>query len=122
MKSENWLHIIRISSFLTTCCSQATLFHTDTPAGRSEAFDSPVHAEFLQGRPDGGRGLLKIVVGDLGEEEVVRHVPVGDVVVGVVDAPPVLSVYGLHRRRREVEVRVIECLTTSAGTSADASK
>lgn len=72
--------------------------------------DLPVHAELLQGRTDGGRGLLEVVVGDLGEEEVVRHVPVGDVVVSVVDAPPVLSVHRLHRRRGEVEVRVVKRL------------
>lgn len=49
-------------------------------------------------------------MGDLGEEEVVRHVPVGDVVVSIVDAPPVLSVHRLHRRRGKVEVRVVERL------------
>lgn len=74
----------------------------------------PVDAELLQGRADGNRGLLEVVVRDLREKEVVRHVPVRDVVVGVVDAPPVLSVHRLHRRRGEVEVRVVKRLPTTA--------
>lgn len=71
---------------------------------------SPVKAELFEGRSDGSGGLLEVVVGDLGEEKVVCHVPVCDVVVSVVDAPAVLAVDSLHRRRREVEVRVIERL------------
>lgn len=81
----------------------------------------PVDPKLLQGRSDGSRGLLKVVVGNLGEKEVVCHMTIGDVVVSVVDAPAVLSVYGLHRCRGEVEVRVVERLCKTTGYEPEAS-
>lgn len=64
-------------------------------------------------RADGGGGLFQVVVRDFGEEQVVHHVTVGDVVVDVVDAPAVRSVHRLHRRGGEVKVRVVESLVRS---------
>ena len=61
-------------------------------------------------RADGGGGFLQVVVRYFPEEQVVHHVPVGDVVVDVVDTPAVRSVHGLHRRGGKVEVRVVKSL------------
>lgn len=49
-------------------------------------------------RCDTGGGHREVVVRDLGEEEVVSHVSVGDVVVQGVDAPPEAPVHRLKRR------------------------
>lgn len=75
---------------------------------------SPVKAERLEVRAEGSGGLLEVVVRDLGEEEMMRHVTVGDVVVGVINAPAVRSVHRLHRRGCEVEVCVVKRLIKPA--------
>lgn len=72
---------------------------------------SPVDAKRLEVRPKGGGRQLEVVVRDLCEEEVVRNVAVGDVVVGVVNTPAVRSVHGFHCRGGEVEVGVVKRLT-----------